>query len=615
MFVCYNAFMINNDTSSCIHWQWTACAVVTACIDIGLFVGGAYYLSSQPTIAYSLLGAGAFTLGALIYIVVKACHQEADLPKTTQKPVAQDPVFDTPEPVPIPLEEKPNPPPVALQETVLQKNLHYQPDERLLESYAQSVGNKENALKLLKKVGDYVIFNMIKDNFDVAYVDDDRQIKVVSFTHPLKVNGNVYKPEYEKFKRPQVPKGNQANSSDLHACMIGFKFLSLVKSLDRAASNSDCDLPMGVLQDFMSWLEKCPKEEIKFRFNPGIFLSVIGHTFGLSGKHAYQFKGASDIFPGTCEVSFEGFSGSLGKKVVMQDIQDYLQFSQFSDATKDKIKKMCEKAYVIDHSYGRPPSDAELTELMNLLDQDIPITVIGGWEGHSVNFTTTKQELFFINKGQHCGISPGLQKFKVGQEITKEVLLQVLQLHHPSDYPNEGSTQNTLSKILKLQYLETIKSSYQKVGCCVFASNRLCLKAAPLLLGEPFEKVQGESKEFTFFNRDRWFNWLMILIKKEQSDKQLETELYFTMFCIFHKLSLKRSYKFNSEIDDRLWKSYCLQFATLKSEREEHPYLQAIADLIAGKNGGLEVFSQNHSTQVELTTEQMCKFYQEKRSR
>jgi hypothetical protein len=643
MFVCYNAFMINNDTSSCIPWQWTACAVVTACIDIGLFVGGAYYLSSQSTIAYSLLGGGAFTLVPLICCLVKAGHKEADATKKNQESKAQDPVVDTKpdtsplEKKPSPVEEEPRPAPAIPEKKELQVNinLRYQPESHLLESYAQSVGSQENAFNLLKNKGDYAIFNMVGNNFEAAYIDDDHQVKVVSFSHPQKVGGNIYKHEYEKLKFPQVPKGSQVNRSHLHDCITGFKFLSLVKTLDEADKNDDYELPIGVLQEFLGWLEKCPEEidkkKIHFRFNPGIFLKVIGHTFGLLGQHTYLYKGATSNHPKICHVSFEGFNASLGKKVVMKDIKDYvLQFSQFSSTTKEKITKMCEKAYVVD---SRHPSDRELNELMDLLNQDIPITIMGGWEGHSVNFTLNKKkkELFFINKGQHCGISPGLHKFKIGQEITKDVLFQILQLNHASDYPNGGSTENRLSNILKLEHLETVKSSYQKVGCCVFASNRLCLKAAALLLEEPFELVQDESKSFTFLNRMRWFNCLITLIKKEEYDEHLETELYFVLFCIFHKLSLKLKYRVDGEIDKRLWERFCNQFVKLKVERKEHPYLEAISDLIDDTNTHLHpekksnlrprkepdmsVFTNNHFAQIESTTARIGKFYEQKRSR
>ena len=342
----------------------------------------------------------------------------------------------------------------------------------------------------------------------------------------------------------------------------------------------------GLVHSLAKWVKTR-----SFDFNPSIFLRVFGLRFGLNGSYkTLPLQCVKKSIP----LKFSGFSSMGGIRVLSCDLLNYMQSgkSSLSPRIKKSIKKMCIHAFAIDED---KKIGEEADNLMTLLDQGFPITIAATWPGHCVNLTLTKKQIVFSNKWTTLRRYPGMRIYEITKEIDRENLSKILAFNKIEDFPSDEERVSSLEDLLGLKFQRYVRSKFQKVGNCAFASNTLCFRAALLLLGVSDSKSLEEYKNFEQYSKLYWLDVLLGLLDKPSSDPHLITELYFPLLVLVQKLSLKEgqlgiTLTKDQEIVERI-REAALKF---QKSRGDHPYLDEILKVAAGHNLDQKNILPNH---------------------
>lgn len=253
--------------------------------------------------------------------------------------------------------------------------------------------------------------------------------------------------------------------------------------------------PLGV-RDLLRWMIISP-EYIKY--NPHVFFRILGNQFALSGECSYEYEKRK------CKVEYEGFTAWLGRKIVFDDLFFYLtSTSALQLDYKRMLFEMCQNVYI-----SSPPKDLNPGPLLALLDKGIPVTIIHIVKKHCVILTFNKKECIYVNKNNR-----GLNLYRISRDVKRETLLALMQNQPPSFFPTDDNPDSALVELLGLNFEREIKHQCQKSGNCIFASTRLSLRSALILLG--IEELQAKHfhDEFIYFSRLTWLEMLFIFISR-----------------------------------------------------------------------------------------------------
>lgn len=491
-----------------------------------------------------------------------------------------------------------------------------EPDRKRLLNYCEQVGGKDEAIKLLetkgKEPGDYTFYrhDSARDEFTLCVLDNKKQVQEVVIGDATIYNGDIYHAVYDSLLYPILPDKPKASAAAIHNTWLGYKNRALYKEMDGEGEPKH-STAIGLMQNFAEWVKGLAKDK-RIRFSPAVYFKIVGHTFGLLGKYSFNYKGANTKTPQKYEVNYEGFTDDMGRSIIMQDILQDLKHAQFPADVKKKIEQMCRFAYVT----AKVRTNPSASQLMDLLNHDIPITIFASWngatDGHAVNITMTKKRLFFTNKGDGAGRNPGMRDFAIKGQVTEAKLSQILKLNQAAFFPADGRT-SELEKILELDCVKVHKASYQKVGCCVFANNRLSYRAAALLLGvdEPtaLKEFQAAKQRMRLY----WLDAFFALVDKEEEDESLKNELYFFFLSLVHKLILKKKYNGKETSYDREILNSIEQRVKALQKEKAHPYLEKVIEFLAGKVDPKGLWAE-HQKVLEDTTKRMDGYYKMKRA-
>jgi hypothetical protein len=406
------------------------------------------------------------------------------------------------------------------------EQLLHQVDPKIIERYCEEIKDPATAKALLlrrgQKVGDYTCAFSPQDKtqFMLFVLEENKSIREVKILDPTIWSGSPYDTVYENLRYPILPDGSRMQPGEVHSTLMGYKHVAVLKTLDGVTDGTAISF-LGVVQRFISWLRG---HKGTIRLDPGLIFKILGHSFGLLGTSSYWYKGANAVRERECIVDYEGFSSAMGRGIIMQDIIDELSSSQLDPSIQQKIAQTCRLAYVTQAGCNNP----SMQDLLALLAQECPITLMTGWAGHSVNITLTKTHLIFTNKGDGAGKQPGMHLYRIKGEVTEKTLKKLCAFNQQDQFPlPQNQHQSELAALLQLEYVETYKAGYQKVGCCVFANNRLCLKAATLLLGVDATAADQEFKAAKQRMREKWLETLFLLIDCEAEDPNLKKNYIF----------------------------------------------------------------------------------------
>lgn len=485
-----------------------------------------------------------------------------------------------------------------------------------LEEYASY--ELENVKKLLEDYskqnecssGDYVVGRVTQFEFKVFYLDESLEIQEFLFTNP-NIAKKYFIDDFDKLKRPIIPSElhNKINPTEVHDALLYCRNKSLMNDLDlydRDNQNQEITIhrikTIGFFHYFLDWLKE---HDGKVRFNPNFFLSCFGHIFSFKGRFSFNFTG-SDFCTKSTTVDFEGFNGYCAKNIIMQEILNYIPKLKVDEEKQEKIALMCNHAYTV--GQGQNPS---LETLLQLYKNGVPITVMTGWYGHSINITLGNGYLLLNNKGEGSEDNPGMIKYKISTEVTLESLSQLMQLREKKCFSRNSNSQNDLEKIFGLEFQEVVTSRAQTTGNCTFASNFGSLQAALIILGSSKEDAKSIYKQFKHEVRLNWLSTMLELVDK-YSEEELQSQLFFTLAIAFVKSYFKMSYSFdvkkrNNEME--IAKKIFENALRLRRSGSKSPYLLYIVQLATnqikpyGSNYFLQHCNQSQWQESNQTTE------------
>ncbi len=193
--------------------------------------------------------------------------------------------------------------------------------------------------------------------------------------------------------------------------------------------------------------------------------------------HAYNLAEFIKLPDGTL-MNLEGFNETFVVPMLRA------MFDEFTSLRKDLISQ--ELSHFVKESLSRAvwhdnATDPKIDEIHKLIHDPsylYPVVVSSGWIWHSTQVIFFKDHLYYCNRGDDCGLHPGISVFKIGnkEKITPEFLKRIA-----SRLDVEKSQYTSLEKIkeeLEVMYVDDITMKKQKVGNCVYVN----LKAAIFML-------------------------------------------------------------------------------------------------------------------------------------